>query len=162
MADRQTWDDTWFAVAAAMARRSLCVRAQVGAVIVDTQHRVVATGYNGAPRGFQHFGSACSLWCPRSMKDPGEPIAPDYDDCISLHAEANAISVAGIDARDGGTIYVTGHVCFGCAKLIANSGISYVDVLPDGDRAYRDPGRSYDLLRDCGVRVRIVDSSSSQ
>jgi deoxycytidylate deaminase len=60
--------------------------------------------------------------------------------------------------REGGTIYVTGHVCHACAKLIANSGLAAVVVAlaaDERDRAYRDPDKSYALLEQCGVEVVV-------
>lgn len=82
---------------------------------------------------------------------------PGYADCPSLHAEANALSVCDRVQREGGTLYVTSHVCHACAKLIANSGLSRVVVSTSAAEtaAHRDPERSYDLLRDCGLVVDI-------
>jgi dCMP deaminase len=89
------------AVADVMALRSPCTRAQVGAVIVDPNDRIVATGYNGAPAGFRVRGlfadeprarrlsvGSCTEWCPHSTT--ANP-SPCYDDCFSIHAEANAL-----------------------------------------------------------------------
>lgn len=148
---RATWDDTWLGVARAVGGRSLCTRAQVGAVIVGRDQRILATGYNGPPRGFAHGDVGCSTgWCLRATAVDVEPDA-DYRDCPSLHAEANAISVSDYSSRAQGTLYVTSHICFTCAKLIANSGIIRVVVKSDGPRAYREPWKSYDLLKKCGV-----------
>lgn len=139
-----------------IAKRSLCTRAQVGAVIIDGSNRIVATGYNGPPAGFHHEELPCSEWCPRSCKLTG--FDPGYNDCISLHAEANAISVCDRSSREGGTLYVNGHVCFNCAKLIANSGIQQVVVLASlADPAvHRNPTRSYEFLNICGIRTHTI------
>jgi deoxycytidylate deaminase len=153
---RRTWDDTWIGVALRIAERSLCSRSQVGCVVVDASQRILATGYNGPPRAFEHGGLPCGTgWCHRAVAPPDQRDAL-YDDCPSLHAEANAISVGDRNHRNDGTIYVTSHVCFGCAKLIANSGIMRVVVQPDAPAPYRDPNRSYDFLRDLGIGVKIV------
>lgn len=64
---RPSWDEVWMHVAGAVAGRSLCTRAHVGAVIVDAQNRIVATGYNGPPRGFVHHDEPCDKWCSRSQ-----------------------------------------------------------------------------------------------
>lgn len=53
-------------VAHMVATRSLCVRDQVGAVIVDTQLRITATGRNGPPAGFNHQEQTCITWCART------------------------------------------------------------------------------------------------
>ena len=46
---RSSWEQTWGLVANVMATRSRCALTKVGAVIVDKDNRVVATGYNGPP-----------------------------------------------------------------------------------------------------------------
>lgn len=158
---RKTWDETWLGVARIIARRSLCVRDQVGAVIINEHNRIVATGYNGPPERFTHNDAPCSNWCKRAQVSnvgeeyPDAPIAVDYSDCPSLHAEANALSVCDRSLRERGTIYVTSAICSNCAKLIANSGLKRVVVaIDDVERfAYRNATISYVFLNDCGVRV---------
>lgn len=56
--------------------------------------------------------------------------------------------------RLGGTIYVTSGVCFGCAKLVANSGLATVVVAKtDPGHYYRDTVTSYTFLERCGITV---------
>ena len=43
----------------AVAKRSLCDRRQVGAVIVSADNRVQAAGYNGPRPGYQHEEMGC-------------------------------------------------------------------------------------------------------
>ena len=147
---RPSWDATWMAVADVMARRSACVRAQVGCVIVDPTNRVVATGYNGPPAGYIMALSHpnCRAYCPRAIADlPAE----GYVDCVSAHAEMNAVAFVDRRECEGGTIYVTGAVCLMCAKTIANSGL--LRVVMRTAEAYRDPERTTTFLRDCGLVV---------
>lgn len=59
--------------------------------------------------------------------------------------------------REGGTIYVTSHVCFGCAKLIANSGLARVVIDTDRADAHRNPLASYQFLVQCGIIVNLSD-----
>jgi dCMP deaminase len=150
-----------------VSRRSLCSRDRVGAVIVSHSNRVVATGYNGPPAHFPHAERPCVEWCPRAQSAATARSAvvqdllvdPGYMDCPALHAEANALSVCDRSSRENGAIYVTSVVCFGCAKLIANSGLSTV-VIPAGRTGmgiHRDPSRSYDFLRQCGLTVRSAE-----
>jgi len=162
---RLSWDDAWLEVANVVAMRSLCVRDKVGTVIVSATNRIISTGYNGPPSGFEHNEHPCSQWCQRAkVSNPNEqwpvaPIAVDYSDCPSLHAEANALSVCDRLVREGGTIYVTSHVCFNCAKLIANSGLTTLHVsavaLPESRVQHRDPQKSYDFLERCGITVYV-------
>lgn len=154
--ERPSWDETWMAVAHVVARRSRCVRDQVGAVIVDPSNRVVATAYNGPPASHIGVGS-CDAFCERGAHGPTTCTARSYTDCVSLHAEANGLMVCDRTTRLDGVIYVTSHVCWGCAKLIANSGLSGV-VVPygDGDASYRQASESYDFLESCGIEVIYV------
>ena len=78
-----------------------------------------------------------------------------YDNCVSLHAEANALMFSDRRLRAGGTIYVSSGVCgSACAKLIANSGLTRAVFGPS--KPYRDSERWYDFLRECGLTVEVV------
>ena len=158
---RSTWDETWMATADVVALRSACVRAQVGAVIVDRANRIVATGYNGAPAGFvlaQAHGS-CRSYCPRALVEDQSRLEPGYVDCVSIHAEANALAFCDRRDREGGTMYVTTSICYGCAKLVANSGLLRL-TLRVPDLTHRDPDRSIQLLVDSGVQVDVVEAKT--
>ena len=128
---RPFWDDYYLSIAKVVSTRADCTRARHGAVIVSPDHRPVSFGYNGAPSG--HRGCLEGA-CPRGRLSESElaHLAGGYDDpnssgyCISVHAEANAIILAGRGATKGATIYVTGEPCHGCHKLIAASGITRV------------------------------------
>lgn len=159
---RLGWHETWLSVALVIANRSACDRAQVGAVIVDPTNRIIATGYNGPPAGFPHVGG-CLSWCTRAQ-EASVTTSPrvqraildqSYSECPALHSEANALSVCDRRDRLGGTIYVTGHVCYGCAKLIANSGLHRVVVMTADAAEHRQPEASYKFLRDCGLDVTV-------
>lgn len=155
---RPSWDETWLSVARTVARRSLCSRDQVGAVVVSATNRLLETGYNGPPGGFETEDKPCRVWCPRGLTFPEHvaQLSPDYFDCPSLHAEANALMRGDRNAREGGTIYTTSHVCMGCAKLIANSGLEFVVVAAQHDGAHREPEKTYRFLDQCGITVMIA------
>lgn len=156
---RPSWDDVWIDVSMNIASRSLCVRAKVGAVIVDGTNRIVSTGYNGPPSGFDHGNLECTEWCGRASSaayvGSDKMLKSDYSDCPALHAEANALMAADRSTWQGGTIYVLGDVCFSCAKLIANSGLSDVVVHRDEPREYRNPTHTYKFLERCGITVVV-------
>lgn len=146
--ERPGWDQTWLAVAQVVAYRSRCDRAQVGAVIVTHDNRVAAVSYNGPPRG-QRLTGTCTAWCPRARGD----VTASYDECAAVHAEANALLRADFTDIRGGTIYVSSACCRGCAKLVANSGITrVVHVVGEAD-AHRDPDAVEAYLRTCGLTV---------
>ena len=73
MNERPGWDEYFMEMAELTAKRSTCLRRQVGAVIVQEKH-IIATGYNGAPRGLEHCSqregglSAPAAWDPFGRK----------------------------------------------------------------------------------------------
>ncbi len=145
---RQSWDEYFLALAAQTASRSNCSRRKVGAVIVQDR-RIRSTGYNGPPSGYGHCDAGA---CPRAAARPAMGRA--YDDCVAIHAEANALLFADHGDREGATLYSTAAPCFTCAKLIANSGVTEV-VAAAGRYDGWDATRRF--LLDCRVRVRVLD-----
>jgi len=150
---RPSWDETWLAQARAIGARSLCSRAQVGAVIVSSDNSRTWVGYNGVPAGFEHNDRPCVEWCPRAQKF--RRFSPSYDDCYTVHAEVNALLKMDRELGRGGTLYTTGDVCFACAKVVANSGLATVVVLSDGLAAHRKPDDTYRFLERCGLSVIV-------
>lgn len=145
---RQTWEEYFLGLAAAAATRSNCSRRRVGAVIARDR-RIQSTGYNGPPSGYGHCDTGA---CPRAATDTA--MCATYDNCVAIHAEANALLFADPDKRDGATLYSTAAPCFGCAKLIANSGIT--EIVAGGGR-YDGWEATRRFLQDCHVRVRVLD-----
>src|ERR1041385_9237820 len=111
--------------------RGTCPRRQVGAVIVKDK-RVLTTGYNGAPRNFQH---PIDVGCLRDeLQIPRGMVA---DICPCLHAEQNAIIQAATTgvSIDGADLYVTTQPCTQCSRMVANCGIKRVVF----EEEYPDP-----------------------
>lgn len=128
---RPGWDSYFLDIARAVAARGDCTRRQIGAVVVDTHRRIVATGYNGTAPG---DASCLAGQCPRGRSgvDPGSSYDTGPGACIATHAEANALLYAGVDKCRGATLYVTDTPCQGCVRLIVASRLSRV-VHPGGD-----------------------------
>jgi len=108
---RPSWDEYFMGIVFEVAKRSTCLRAQVGAIIVRGK-RILTTGYNGAPAGLAHCTEVGCL-----MRD---------GHCVrALHAEQNAIIQAALYGVSvaGGVMYVTHQPCLICAKMIINAGI---------------------------------------
>lgn len=78
-----------------------------------------------------------------------------YEDCPSLHAEANALMFSDRRLREHGTIYISSGVCGGCAKLVANSGLTRV-VCRRSDTPHRNTAKWLDFMRGCGLKVDEV------
>ena len=134
--NRPNWDEYFMEVAELTAKRSTCLRRQVGAVIVKDK-RIVATGYNGAPRGRIN---CCDLgYCTKKQLLPNQRHG-GYDACRSVHSEQNAIISASRQEMIGSTLYLVGYrtenhdyeegaaPCLMCRKLIINAGIDKVIV----------------------------------
>jgi dCMP deaminase len=130
------------------------VRAQVGAVIVTRDNRVESASYNGPAPAFDHCGEPCSAWCPRASKTEG--FDPYYDDCLAVHAEANAIARADWSRLEGATVFSTDAMCYQCAKLVTQTGISRVVHVVDESMSHRDPERVEGYLRGMGLTVSRI------
>jgi dCMP deaminase len=127
---RPTWTEYGLLLAEAASTRADCTRRQVGAVIMDRAHRIVATGYNGGPPG----GKSCLKGeCPRgqSTVEPGTSYDTGAGVCIALHAEQNALLRASWDEMQESTIYVTHEPCGGCWRMIQGTPLVRV-VFPEG------------------------------
>jgi dCMP deaminase len=152
---RAGWDETWMRVAEAMSQRAKCTNRQVGAVIVDTHNRPIAVGYNGAPAGFVGIDEqSCATFCPRSNVSVQQR-SSDYSNCVSVHAEANALIFSDRALYHGGTIYVTNPCCWDCSKLVANSGIARVVFKQSAVDAHADVHTSIEFLESCGLQVEV-------
>jgi len=143
--DRPNWDEYFMQMAELAATRSTCLRRQVGAAIIKHKH-VVATGYNGAPRGIVHCEERGG--CLREKLNV--PSGERHELCMGLHAEQNAIIQAATlgQSIEGGTIYVTHQPCVICAKMIINSGIRRIVV----KAGYPDQ-LAVDILAEAGLKI---------
>ena len=130
--ERITKRDYYLSIAAEVAKRSTCLRRQYGAVIVKNDE-IIATGYNGAPRGDENCCDVGSCWRDRHNIPHGE----QYEKCVAVHAEANAIISASRNEMLGSTLYLYGfegfdkpidnpEPCIMCNRLIKNAGIDHV------------------------------------
>jgi len=148
MDNRPSWDEYFMEMAVLTAKRSTCLRRNVGAVIVKDRH-IIATGYNGAPRGIMHCAERGG--CTREKL--GVPSGERHELCMALHAEQNAIIQAATlgQSIEGATIYVTHQPCVICAKMIINAGIRRI-VVKEG---YPDK-LSVDILAEAGLKIVML------
>lgn len=143
--ERPSWDEYFLELARLVSRRATCLRRKVGAVIVKDK-RILATGYNGAPRGLKH---CLDIGCVREkLKIPS---GERHELCRALHGEQNALiqaSLYGISVK-GATLYSTCQPCIICAKMLINAGIQEV-VIADG---YPDK-MAREFFREAKIKVR--------
>lgn len=148
MNDRPSWDRYFMDIAAMVATRSTCLRRSVGAIAVSNR-RILATGYNGTPKGLSH----CSeVGCIR--QELNIPSGQRHELCRGLHAEQNCIIQAAVHGvqLEGSTIYCTFQPCVVCAKMLINAGISEI-VYENG---YPDE-MSAAMLNEAGVKLRRLE-----
>lgn len=120
-------DEYYLGIAEAVSKRSTCLRRQYGAVIVKNDE-VIATGYNGSPRG---EANCCDgVTCKRVGHKHNDG---DYGDCESVHAEMNAMISAARKDMIGSTLYLYGEengkqieseMCPICRRMAINAGIT--------------------------------------
>jgi dCMP deaminase len=141
---RPSWEEYFMDIARLVARRSTCLRRQVGAVMVKEKN-ILATGYNGTPSGIAHCADTGCL--REQLKVPS---GERHELCRGLHAEQNAIIQAarhGVNIS-GATLYCTNSPCIICTKMLINAGIQrvvYLDGYPDT--------LSMDMLHEAGIKV---------
>lgn len=130
---RPSKENYYLDIADAVLQRSTCLRRKYGAIIV-LNDQIVATGYNGAPRGRKN----CSDLGGCTRKTLNIPSGERYELCRSVHAEMNCIISAPRTEMLGATMYLTGRdadtgelltdttSCSICRRLIINAGITAV------------------------------------
>lgn len=147
---RPSWDQYFMQMAELTAKRSTCMRRNVGAVIVKDKH-IIATGYNGAPKGVAHCAEKGG--CLRQQLNV--PSGQRHELCRALHAEQNAIIQAAVlgQSIEEGTIYITHQPCVICAKMIINAGIERI-VVKEG---YPDD-LAVEILEEAGLKIVMLDN----
>lgn len=142
---RPNKENYYLDIALAVSKRSTCLKRHYGCVIVKDDE-IIATGYNGSPRGALNCCDIHNGKCPRQDKPHN---SGDYSDCPSVHAEQNAMLSASRKEMLGAMMYLAGEEyvpddekadawdnawqeikdcipCPICARMIMNAGITNV------------------------------------
>ncbi len=137
-----SWDDYFMGLSHLSALRSKDPNTQVGACIVDNDHKVVSIGYNGMPRGCKDSDFP---W-----EREGDFLNTKY--AYVVHAELNAILNSPRLVTDC-TIYVSLFPCNECAKAIIQSGIR--KIIYESDKYDGTDGNvaSKKMLKEAGVEL---------
>jgi len=141
---RPSWEEYFMDITHLVAKRSTCLRRQVGALLVKDK-KILATGYNGAPARLEH---CLEIGCLREQQSV--PSGERHELCRGLHGEQNAIIQAayhGVAIR-GATLYCTNHPCVICSKMLINAGIERI-VYEEG---YADD-LAAQMLKESGINV---------
>lgn len=124
------WNITYLEIAKLIGQHSKAVRRKVGAILVK-DGRIISTGYNGTPSGFDNQCEEFGVTKPEV-----------------LHAESNAISkcARSTESSEDASLFVTLSPCIECAKLIIQCGIVAVYY----SETYRDTS-GLDLLTKANI-----------
>lgn len=107
---RPSWDEYFLTIAEQVSRRSPDPHTKHGCVLVDSDNRVISTGYNGPISGL-----------PNGIVPLTRPEKYDW----FIHAEDNAVAFARCDLR-GATAYVTGAPCAACFRRLLQVGVKRI------------------------------------
>ena len=143
----QKWDERFIELAESIATWSKDPSRGVGAVIVSPMRQVLATGYNGLPRGFED--STDRLERPTK-----------YD--LIVHAEMNAIIQCARNGISpvGATMYSSFSPCIHCTLSIVQAGIQRVVTrsIDSSDEHWNDSiEKSISMLQEVGVEYVTLE-----
>ena len=147
MDNRISWDEYFLEIAKTASKRASCFRGKhVGAVLVKDK-QILATGYNGAPKGVKNCLELNE--CIRDKKSLASGERLEY--CRATHAEQNAIAQAasqGVSTK-GATLYAIRFPCVLCAKLLINAGVKEIVYLEE-----ETDELSRNFLEEAGINIR--------
>jgi dCMP deaminase len=147
---RPSWVEQFLDIAHVTARRSTCPRRKVGAVIANTENQILASGYNGSPRGLIHCTDIDEEGIER-----GAGCFEDLDGSCrrAVHAEMNAIVQAarvGVPLA-GSILYLTHRPCIRCVGPIIQAGIFKI--------VYREEFRMDETYQEIADRLSLAGVS---
>ncbi|MHA2296277.1 MAG: deoxycytidylate deaminase [Candidatus Hodarchaeales archaeon] len=144
---RPTWDQFFSQIAKLVSKRSTCRRRNIGSVLVKNR-QILATGYNGAARGMPH---CLDIGCLRDERNI--PSGTQLEVCRAVHGEINAIIQCASHGvgTDGSELYVTGHPCKICSRIIINAGVKRVVIC--GEYTDKDGVK---ILEEAGITVDCI------
>ena len=148
--DYLSWDEYFMGVALLTAERSKDPSTQVGACIVNKDKKIISTGYNGAPIGYDDDKDM--IW-----EREGAFLNTKY--AYVCHAELNAILNAPAPVTDC-TIYVALFPCNECAKAIIQSGIKEIVYMSDKYNGTDANIAAKKMLDTCGIKYRQFKSNN--
>ncbi|PCH33888.1 hypothetical protein WOLCODRAFT_135374 [Wolfiporia cocos MD-104 SS10] len=139
---RPGWDAYFMQLASLASQRSNCMKRRVGAILVRNK-RILATGYNGTPRGLKNCNEGGCIRCNNA--------SDTSDECVCLHAEENALLEAGRErVGDGAVLYCNTCPCLKCTIKIIQTGIKEVVY----NLSYKVDDASAELFHEAGVIIR--------
>lgn len=168
------WDKYFLGICKAVGANSKCMSRKIGAILVNDKS-IVATGYNGPPRGVPTCSERCTRdetlqlallrekningsvakamkKCPRQIL--GYKSGEGLEWCVAGHAERNCLVNAarnGVRTK-GTTMYMDcGVPCTPCLVEVINAGVEMIVVTKI---AYYDVSVEY-LLTESDLEFRV-------
>lgn len=140
--NRPDKDTYYLDIALAVSKRSTCLKRHYGCIIVKDDV-IVATGYNGSPRG---EANCCDIYdkCPRANIPHN---SGNYEGCSSVHAEQNAIIMANRVDLIGATLYLA------CEEHVEQASFPEIDI------HYSDHWRETDCPGPCPICMGMVKNA---
>ena len=126
------------------AQRASCPRRKVGCVLVNADHHVVSTGYNGPPKGMVN---CTDIPCGGQLHASGQGL----NSCVAVHAEINAFDQAGNRLNTVVEMYLTcGPCCSLCTeqflKLYSEGKFSSLQRIYYFDKYPSDTAEKFEAL----------------
>tara|TARA_B110000977_G_scaffold200648_1_gene291960 strand:+ start:138 stop:686 length:549 start_codon:yes stop_codon:yes gene_type:complete len=145
----QQWHNRFMDMAKLIADWSKDPSSKIGAVAINDDRRILATGYNGFPKGIADTEYRLNT---RAEKHT-----------LVVHAEMNALMNAlysGVSLKDA-TMYVYGlPICPDCAKCVIQAGVKHVviptDLTTKGEWQKVWQEKSLPMFKESGVQVTIL------
>ena len=131
---RPDWDEYFFKMAETVSTRASCWRAKVGCIIVNSDRRIISTGFNGAAAKMDDCLKLGS--CYRNDNNIASGTQLERCRAAGAHAELNAIVQAarvGLSVK-GANLYLVNYntgPCVWCRAILLNAGIKRVLVKND-------------------------------
>lgn len=131
---RPSIETSFLDMAALVAKRSTCLRRNVGCVLVNPLGHIISTGYNGVAAGQPHcnekgivsevssnLDNRYTYACEGAYASSGK----DLDKCKAIHAEQNALLQCS-DVYNIDIAYITVSPCITCVKLFLNTSCQFI------------------------------------
>mmetsp|Transcript_50192 Transcript_50192/g.144343 ORF Transcript_50192/g.144343 Transcript_50192/m.144343 type:complete len:243 (-) Transcript_50192:68-796(-) len=149
-----SWDDYFMSVAFLTGMRSKDPSTQVGAVIVNTDNRIVGIGYNGFPSGIPDEALPWEKTSPDGYLETKYPYV--------CHAELNAVLNKNVESCKGCRLYSTLFPCCECAKVIIQAGIRHVVFASDKNKEQDVFKASKRMFTLAGVKMESYVSEATE
>lgn len=136
------WDNRFYQLAYEVAKWSKDPAKQVGAVVISPDKREISYGYNGFPF---------------KLADDARLANKTVKNCLSLHAEVNAILNAKKDLANW-SLYCSEAICEQCALVIIQAGITKVTMPAalSSSSWFDSCTKAISLFKEANVTINLV------